>query len=65
MTQEQHVVTYIVNPKTNRVHRAIDGKTYENCNVDQLTRRVILTQEQYDAFGAKYVKCVRCFRLGR
>lgn len=63
--QESHIVTYIVNPKTNRVHKAIDGKTHENCNVDQLTRRVILTQEQFDAFGSKYVRCVRCFRLGR
>jgi hypothetical protein len=53
------VTTYTLNRRTGTLHRRVDGKSYESCNLDQLVAR-----EDSSARPVVGVKrwCRRCFK---
>lgn len=54
--------TYIVNRRTGTTHIAIDGRTPESCNVDQIIeRREVGTLEELGSTTRKPIRfCKRC-----
>jgi hypothetical protein len=54
------MTTYTLNRRTGTLHRRIDGKSYESCNLDQLVQRQDSATEPLHKR-----KCLRCFRSDR
>lgn len=54
------IVTYIVNLHNRVVHQAVDGKTRESCNIDQVapSNRLVLTEQEY--YQSTWRRCKRC-----
>ena len=55
---------YIVNSRSGVVHKRVDGRSYEQCNVDQIVdARVTSSLEDVGAVTTRSVRyCRRCFR---
>jgi hypothetical protein len=53
------VTTYTLNRRSGILHRRIQGKSYESCNLDQLVDR-----RDYSTYPITGVKreCLRCFK---
>ena len=63
-TWAQSVITYLVNVRSGVVHKRVDGRSYEQCNVDQIVdARVVASLEDVGAVTKRSVRyCRRCFR---
>jgi hypothetical protein len=53
------MTTYTLNRRTGTLHRRIDGKSYESCNLDQLVARQ--DSGSYPIQGVRR-ECLRCFK---
>lgn len=48
---------YVLNPKTRRLHLRVDGRSFEQCNLDQIEGAVIAPIPPRDR---AYHPCQRC-----
>jgi hypothetical protein len=48
---------YVLNTNTRRLHLKVDGRSYESCNLDQLTAKV---ESPVPPKEGKYHLCTRC-----
>ena len=60
------MTTYLVNVSSGVVHKLVDGRAYEQDNIDQITnRREVLSIEDVGAVTKRSVRyCRRCFTQG-
>jgi hypothetical protein len=52
-------VTYTLNRSTRTLHRRINGKSHESCNLDQVKQRAEFDELPIEE---RYFRCVRCFK---
>ena len=50
-------ITYVLNNRSGVLHKLVDGRSHEQCNLDQLVDRKALTAEPWEV--KRY--CKRCW----